>query len=72
MAHLRHLGTDLRSLRLAADIHFGSPPLMRDVGERVVPAFGEPAARALLEILGRSDAVRAAVIGRLYARDDAR
>jgi hypothetical protein len=42
---------------------------MRDVGERVV---GQPAARELLEVLERSDADRAELIGRLYARDHAR
>jgi len=42
-----------------------------DVGERVVAALGEPAARELLEVLERSDADRAALIGRLHARDDA-
>lgn len=45
---------------------------MQDVGERVVAALGEPAARELLEILDRSDADRAALIGRLQLRDDAR
>jgi hypothetical protein len=42
-----------------------------DIGERVLAALGEPAARELLEILERSDADRAALIGRLHARDDA-
>jgi hypothetical protein len=42
-----------------------------DIGQRVVAALGEPAARELLEILERSDADRAALIGRLHARDDA-
>lgn len=44
---------------------------MQDVGERVVAALGEPAARELLGILERSDADRAALIGRLHLRDDA-
>lgn len=43
-----------------------------DIGRRVVAALGEPAARKLLEILDRSDADRAALIGRLQLRDDAR
>jgi hypothetical protein len=42
-----------------------------NVGQRVVAALGEPAARELLEILERSDADRAALIGRLHVRDDA-
>jgi hypothetical protein len=41
------------------------------VGERVIAALGEPAARELLEVLERSDADRAALIGRLHVRDDA-
>jgi hypothetical protein len=44
---------------------------VNDVGERVVAALGEPAAREFLEVLERSDADRAAVIARLHARDDA-
>ncbi len=44
---------------------------MQDVGERVVAALGEPAARELLDILERPDADRAALIGRLHVRDDA-
>jgi hypothetical protein len=42
-----------------------------DVGARVVDALGEPAAREFLEVLERPDADRAALIGRLHARDDA-
>jgi hypothetical protein len=42
------------------------------VGPRVVSALGEPAARELLEVLERPDADRAALIGRLHVRDDAR
>lgn len=42
-----------------------------DIGNRVVAVLGEPAARELLEVLERSDADRAALIGRLYAREDA-
>ena len=42
-----------------------------EIGERVVAALGEPAARELLEILERSDADRAALIGRLHIREDA-
>ena len=41
------------------------------VGERVVAALGEPAARELLEVLERPDADCAALIGRLYDREDA-
>jgi hypothetical protein len=41
------------------------------IGERVVAALGEPGALELLEILERSDADRAALIGRLRVRDDA-
>jgi hypothetical protein len=44
---------------------------MQSVGERVVSALGEPAARELLDVLERSDADRAALIGRLHVRDDA-
>lgn len=43
-----------------------------DIGARVVSALGEPGAREFLEALERSDEERAALIGRLYARDDAR
>jgi len=42
-----------------------------DLGERVVAALGPAAAGELLGILERSDADRAALIGRLYLRDDA-
>jgi hypothetical protein len=41
------------------------------VGERVVSALGEPAARELLDVLTRSEADRAALIGGLAQRDDA-
>jgi hypothetical protein len=41
-------------------------------GRPVVDALGEPAARELLDVITRPDADRAALIGRLYARDDAR
>ena len=44
---------------------------MNDIGHRVVAALGERAARELLEVLERSDADRAALIARLYVRDDA-
>ena len=40
------------------------------IGERVVAALGDPAARELLEVLERSDAERAALIGRLHVRDE--
>jgi hypothetical protein len=43
-----------------------------DVGARVAAALGEPAARELLEVLERSDADRAALIGRLHASEAAR
>ena len=43
-----------------------------DAGSRVVAALGEPGARELLQILEWPDADRAALIGRLYAREDAR
>ena len=39
--------------------------MSEDIGRSVVAALGEPAARELLEILDRSDADRAALIGRL-------
>ena len=45
--------------------------MSEDIGKRVVEALGEPAARELLGILERSDADRAALIGRLHVRDDA-
>lgn len=45
--------------------------MSEDIGPRVVAAPGEPAARELLEVLERSDADRAALIGRLHVRDDA-
>ena len=45
--------------------------MSEDIGQRVVAALSEPAARELLEVLERSDADRAALIGRLHVRDDA-
>ena len=39
---------------------------------RFVDVLGEPAARVLLRVLRNSDADRATLIGRLYAREDAR
>jgi hypothetical protein len=42
------------------------------IGARVFGALGEPAARQLLGVLERSDGDRAALIGRLHARDDGR
>lgn len=45
--------------------------MSEDIGQRVDAALSEPAARELLEILERSDADRAALIGRLHVRDDA-
>jgi hypothetical protein len=48
------------------------PGAMDEVlGERVVAALGESGARELLHVLERSDADRAALIGRLHVRDDA-
>lgn len=44
---------------------------MDRLGERVVAALGPAAAGELLEVLERSDADRAALIGRLQVRDDA-
>ena len=61
----------LPAVRLAPDVRFGDSPLMQDLGDRVVAALGEPAARELLEALERSDADRAALIGRLHVRNDA-
>jgi hypothetical protein len=43
-----------------------------DLGSRIVTAVGAGAARELLEVLERSTAERAALIGRLYVREDAR
>jgi hypothetical protein len=42
-----------------------------DLGDRVVTILGEQGARELLGVLERSDADRAALIGRLQVRDDA-
>jgi hypothetical protein len=42
-----------------------------NLGGRIVAALGEPAARELLDVLTRSDADRAALIGRLHLREDA-
>ena len=44
---------------------------VNDVDQRVVAALGEPAARELFEILERSDADRAALIGLLDVRENA-
>ncbi len=42
-----------------------------DLGSRIVAALGEPAAREMLGVLAsRDEAGRAALIGRLYQRDD--
>ena len=41
------------------------------IASRVIGSLGEPAARELLDVLERSDADRAAFIGRLYPQDDA-
>lgn len=45
---------------------------MVDIGRRVIDVLDEPAAREVLDVLTRPDADRAALIGRLYACDDAR
>jgi hypothetical protein len=45
--------------------------MSNSVGAGVVTALGEAGARELLAILERSDEERAALIGRLHARDDA-
>ena len=45
--------------------------MSNEVGAHVIAALGEPAARQLLGVLERSDEDRAALIGRLYFRDDA-
>jgi hypothetical protein len=42
-----------------------------DLGSRIVSALGEHAARELLNVLTRTDADRAALIGQLHTRDDA-
>jgi hypothetical protein len=42
-----------------------------DLGARVVAALGEAGARELLDVLTRSEADRAALIGRLSLRADA-
>ena len=44
---------------------------MDHLGERVVAALGPAAAGELIGVLERSDADRAALIGRLHVRDDA-
>jgi hypothetical protein len=41
-----------------------------DITQQVIDALGEPAARELLDVLTRSEEDRAAVIGRLFQRDD--
>jgi hypothetical protein len=43
----------------------------QDTLPRIVAALGGPAARELLDVLTRSDADRAALIGRLHLRKDA-
>jgi hypothetical protein len=45
---------------------------MNDLGSRIVEAPGEGGARELLDVLTRSEADRAALIGRLHQREDAR
>lgn len=42
-----------------------------NLGKRVLCILGEPAVRELLDLLEQSDSDRAALIGRLYGRDDA-
>ena len=41
-----------------------------DLGSRIVATLGEPAARKLLDVLTRSEADRAALIGRLSQREN--
>jgi hypothetical protein len=41
-----------------------------DLGSRIVSALGKPGARELLGVLTRSDADRAALIGRLHLREE--
>lgn len=56
---------------LAGTVPSSLREVSEDIGQRVVAALGEPAARELLEVLERPDADRAALIGRLHLRDDA-
>jgi hypothetical protein len=42
-----------------------------DIGNRIIATLGEPAARELLDVMMRSDADRAALIGRLQLRKGA-
>jgi hypothetical protein len=46
-------------------------PHSDSLGDCIVAFLGEPAARELLDVLTRSDADRAALIGRLHQREDA-
>lgn len=59
--------------RFAGRLGGRNPPLAmeRDLGRRVVSALGERATRELLEVLERSGADRAELIGRLHTREDA-
>lgn len=41
-----------------------------DIGARIIAAVGETGARELFDVLTRSEADRAALIGRLSLRDD--
>jgi hypothetical protein len=43
-----------------------------DLGPRLIELLGEPACRELLQVLQRPEPGRAALIGRLYQREDAR
>ena len=43
-----------------------------NIGPRIVAAIGEAGARELLDVLTRPDDERAAMIGRLHQRDNAR
>ncbi|MCD6022908.1 MAG: hypothetical protein K0R20_2618 [Actinomycetia bacterium] len=66
-SHLAPLGpaalAELRRILKAPQsepIGFGD---VNDIGQRIVAALGEPAARELLEVLERPDTDRAALIG---------
>jgi hypothetical protein len=44
---------------------------LANLGERIVGILGEGASRDLLDAITRSEEDRAALIGRMYVRDDA-
>jgi hypothetical protein len=81
LAELRYLRRDLQVVRLGT--RRSATGVARSIGGSGVAgrerprepshlSLGEPAARELLDVLTRSDADRAALIGRLHRRDDAR